>query len=166
MQRAIRSFPEQFASPDSADERFAFLVSGGVDEVKAAAARHAGWQGTALLPLSALSIVWAAIVYGAMVGLAGLLAAAIGMAIFSLAQGSLRRQVKAGKAIDTAHEANRFVTRELLIFLRFAVQYFSYLLTFSRAATLVALQRLFVGLAGLVHPALSKRLLPAPTALR
>jgi hypothetical protein len=167
MQLAVEIFSEQFASPDSADERLAYLFCGGTEEeVRAAAARHAGWQGKALIAISLLSCSWAAMAYGLAVGFAGLLAAGVGLAIFCLAQRSLRRQVKAGRAFDAAHAASRFRTRELLISFRFAVRYFSYLLSLSRAATLVALQRLFLGLDGLVHLALSKRLLPAPAALR
>ena len=166
MQCATYNFPDQFAFPDSADERIAFILSGGTEEVKAVAARHAGWQGKVLGPLSLLAALWASMAYGWPVGLAALFAAAIGYAIFSLAQGSLRGQIKAGRALDAAHAASRFVTKELMISLRFAVLHISYLLTLSRATTLMALQRLFVGLAGLVHLALSKRLLPTPAALR
>lgn len=162
MQCAIHNYPAPFACPDSAGERVAFVLSGGAEEVKAAAARHAGWQGKFLLPFSLVAALWASMAYGWPVGLAAVLAAAIGFAIFSLAQGSLRGQIRAGRALDAADMVSRFVTKELMISLRTAVLHISYLLTLSRAATLMALQRLFLALSGLVHSALSNRLLPIP----
>lgn len=164
----------QFISADSPDQRFAFLLSGGTEEVKAAAERHAGWEGKALLPLYAVSIAWVAAKYGSVAGLpgvlavalAGLLAVGIGMALFSLAQGSRRQQVKAGNAIDAAIATIRFETRGLLVAFRFAIQHFSYRLALSRTAILAALERHLVGLSGLVHVGLAAKLLPTPFRAR
>ena len=174
MYSAMQRIRAQTAFPDSPEQRLAFELSGGAEEVAAVAVRHAGWQGKVLRPLTLSAALWAAMVYGWPAGLAALAAIAIGYTIFSLAQESSRRQLKAAidaaKAFDAADAVSRFLTAILRISLRIALKFSVFhaycLVTRSRAATLLALQRLFAGLAGLVHLALSKRLLPAPVASR
>lgn len=162
MQCATRDFLCHLPFPDSGDEHVAFRLSGGTEEVKKVATRHAGWHGKALIPLTGISIFSAFILHGWLAALACFGAAAIGSAIFWLAQRSLHRQEKAGKAVDAAEASNRFETKVLFFSLRSANLLISSLITISRAATLMVRQRLFEGLAGLVHLALSKRLLPIP----
>lgn len=138
------------------------MFAGGAGEVEAAAKRHAGLQGKALRLISVLSVCWLAMIAGWAGLAAGVLAIMIGLAIFNLAQRSLRRQLKTAAGLDAFEATSRFLTMQLLASFRIAVCCVFHLLTFSRASTLEVLQRLFLGLAGLVHLALSKRLLPIP----
>ena len=135
-----------------------FLLSGGADEVKEAAKRRNGRQYKALVVITCLSIllgvVWygfnVSLVCGLSVGLAGLLAVAIGSALFSLAQTSLSGQLKEGKAVDAADATSQFETKELCISLRLFNMLVSALFCLLRSAFLRALQRLFDGLS-LIH---------------
>lgn len=164
-----RVFSPQLAASDFAEGFVAIFLLGGAKGVDDAAKRRAGWHGDILFPFATMLILWVVVAYGWAIGLSGVLAAICGSAISLLAQNSLRKQLKAAKNFDTAAAVDRFLTRLLLISQRltritFVNQKISRLLTCVHAVVMEAFQRMFEALGGLVHLALSKRLLPVPTA--
>lgn len=156
--------------PDFAEGHYSFIATGGDEGLKSSAIRDAGWHGKALIPLSLISLACAIYFFGLAVSLAGIAAAASGMAISALAKNSSIKQGKAAKNFDAMEAAKRFLTTQLLNSWAQArttvsdIQISSFLARVI-SLTLTALQRLFVALASLAHQCLSNRLLPAPAGL-
>jgi len=154
------------APPDSGDSRLAYWLSGGEEEVVSACKRHQGWRGTAIALLVLVAALGFAFVHEYLLALAGCLGSGIGYSIFFLALGSQKKQAKAGKAFEAIEASNRFASEGLVSSFELAGLHIAQLTERVQTVTLLAYQRLLQGLSGLVHLALSPRLLPIPARTR
>ena len=151
---------------DSGVSRLAYWLSGGEEEVIRECKRHQGWRGKATAFIVLVAVLGFALVHEYVLTLAAFLGSAIGYSIFFLAQGSQEKQAKAGKTFEAIEASNRFASESLLNSFHLAGFHISKLTVRVQTVTLVAYQRLLQGLSGLVHLALSPRLLPIPARTR
>jgi hypothetical protein len=174
MSHPTKPFSDPFPPLDSGSARTAFLLTGGFQEVEEAGKRRKGFEFKILVAITVFSIligvVWlsskVSLQFGLLAGFAGLLAVAIGSAIFSLAQSSFSCQKKAGKAIETTAAKNHFSTKELRFSQRLTSNHIFILYRLARNIILDTIQRSIESLAGIVHIGLTRRLLPTPACLR
>lgn len=166
MCNSAKQFHPLIPAPDLPEGRAAFMLSGGAKAVVEAANRHSSWQGIALVPISALSIACAFFILGWDGALTCSLTVLISLAVFSLSLDSLNCQERAGKKFESLEKVSQFLSQQNLISKREAQLELSNSRIQLREKILLATERVIAGLSGLVHVALSTRVLPTPLPLR
>ena len=149
---------------ETAAERFAFHLSGGEKAALDAGTRHKK-SGSILKLLSVFAVLMGFKIAG-LLALVLVFCTLASWAVFFLGQNSLDSQQKSARRFFALEATAFFLTQSFRNACRSAGAKLSFKVVLFFALAIATLERLFVSLGGLPHPAISDRILHIPIAVR